>query len=121
MGACTYPYSHVVDAFVAESRACERAIWFARELGFQHIQIEGDSLAIIKKLQLDSSNKSVLSPIIVDIKQNMGLFVYVTFHHVRRDANEAAHVLAREGCCLLEEWFWIEEAPELVERATVAD
>ncbi|MBA0634424.1 hypothetical protein Godav_029565 [Gossypium davidsonii] len=121
MGACTYPYSHVVDAFVAEARACERVIWFARELRFQHIQIEGDSLAIIKKLQLDTSDKSVLGSIVVDIKQNMGLFVYVTFHHVSRDENEAAHVLAREGCCSLKEWFWIEEAPELAERAAVAD
>ncbi|KAK5825675.1 hypothetical protein PVK06_020533 [Gossypium arboreum] len=121
MGACTYPHSHVVDAFVAEARACERAIWFARELGFQHIQIEGDSLAIIKKLQLDTLDRSVLGPIVVDIKQNMGLFVYVTFHHVRRDTNEAAHVLAREGRRLLKEWFWIKEALELVERAAAAD
>ncbi|MFQ6654110.1 hypothetical protein Gotur_025212 [Gossypium turneri] len=33
-----------------------------------------------------------------------------------RDANEAAHVLAREERRLSEEWLWIEEAPELVER-----
>ncbi|MBA0799957.1 hypothetical protein Gohar_010435, partial [Gossypium harknessii] len=46
----------------------------------------------------------------------MGLFVTITFHHVRRDANEAAHVLAREERRLSEEWLWIEEAPELVER-----
>ncbi|MBA0614994.1 hypothetical protein Godav_015196 [Gossypium davidsonii] len=51
----------------------------------------------------------------------MGLFVTITFHHVRRDANEAAHVLAREECRLSEEWLWIEEASELVERVAVVD
>ncbi|MBA0614995.1 hypothetical protein Godav_015196 [Gossypium davidsonii] len=64
MGACTYPHSHVADAFMAEAQACEQAI---------------------------------------------GL----------RDANEAAHVLAREECRLSEEWLWIEEASELVERVAV--
>ncbi|MBA0858300.1 hypothetical protein Goshw_024069 [Gossypium schwendimanii] len=71
MGACTYPHSHVVDAFIAEARACEQAIWFVRELG--------------------------------------------------RDANEATHVLAREERRLSEEWLWIEEAPELVERMAAVD
>ncbi|MBA0650218.1 hypothetical protein Goklo_017666 [Gossypium klotzschianum] len=66
MGACTYPHSHVADAFMAEAQACEQAI---------------------------------------------GL----------RDANEAAHVLAREECRLSEEWLWIEEASELVERVAVVD
>ncbi|MBA0767144.1 hypothetical protein Gotri_016090 [Gossypium trilobum] len=51
----------------------------------------------------------------------MGLFVTITFHHVRRDANEAAHVLAREERRLSEEWLWIEEAPELVERVAAVD
>ncbi|MBA0683684.1 hypothetical protein Goari_025321 [Gossypium aridum] len=32
MGACTYPHSHVADAFIVEARACEQAIWFVREL-----------------------------------------------------------------------------------------
>ncbi|MBA0729175.1 hypothetical protein Golax_023101, partial [Gossypium laxum] len=51
----------------------------------------------------------------------MGLFVTITFHHVRRDANEATHVLAREERRLSEEWLWIEEAPELVERMAAVD
>ncbi|MBA0767143.1 hypothetical protein Gotri_016089, partial [Gossypium trilobum] len=37
MGACTYPHSHVADAFMAEARACEQAIWFVTELGFYSV------------------------------------------------------------------------------------
>lgn len=33
MGACTYPYVDVADAFVAEARACERALLFAIDMG----------------------------------------------------------------------------------------
>ncbi|MBA0787844.1 hypothetical protein Gotri_025752, partial [Gossypium trilobum] len=37
MGACTYPHSHVADVFVAKAQVCERAIWFARDLGFYSV------------------------------------------------------------------------------------
>lgn len=39
-GGCIYPHLHVVDAFVVEALACERALWFAGELGFQYIEVE---------------------------------------------------------------------------------
>lgn len=44
MGACTYPIVDVADAFVAEARACETAIYFARDMGFRKVVVEGDSL-----------------------------------------------------------------------------
>lgn len=50
LGACTYPYTDVADAFVAEARACERALLFAIDMGFRLVILEGDSLTIIKKL-----------------------------------------------------------------------
>ncbi|PPD69784.1 hypothetical protein GOBAR_DD33335 [Gossypium barbadense] len=44
MGSCTYPYDGIHDAFVAEARACERALLFAAKMGFLKISVEGDSL-----------------------------------------------------------------------------
>lgn len=75
MGVCTYPYSHVADAFMAEARACGMAIQFAQELGFRRVQFEGDSLAIIKKLQQKSYHRSLLCPIITAIKQILEFFL----------------------------------------------
>lgn len=40
------PLDDVVDAFVAEARACERAMIFAAEMGFTRIMLEGDSLFV---------------------------------------------------------------------------
>ncbi|XP_052487946.1 uncharacterized protein LOC128041686 [Gossypium raimondii] len=51
MGACTYPIVDVADAFVAEARACERALYFAWDMGFRKVVVEGDSLTVIKKLE----------------------------------------------------------------------
>ncbi|KAA3479644.1 phenylalanine N-monooxygenase-like [Gossypium australe] len=35
MDACTYPTDHVENAFIAEARACEQAVWFAIDIGFR--------------------------------------------------------------------------------------
>lgn len=50
LGACTYPFSNVVDAVVAEARACERAMLFAAAAEWTRILLESDSLTTIKKL-----------------------------------------------------------------------
>ncbi|KAK8691504.1 hypothetical protein V6N13_075014 [Hibiscus sabdariffa] len=64
MAACTYPHTGIVDSFAAEAKACERAIIFAIDLGFRSVQVEGDSLSIIKKLNSPTSDKSEVRPII---------------------------------------------------------
>ncbi|KAH1074286.1 hypothetical protein J1N35_026614 [Gossypium stocksii] len=51
VGGCTCSLENVDDPFVAEARACERAIQFADAMGFQRVLLEGDSLTVIKKLK----------------------------------------------------------------------
>ncbi|MBA0878796.1 hypothetical protein Goshw_022034 [Gossypium schwendimanii] len=97
MGACTYPYERVVDAFVIEARAYERALLFAIDIGFRSILLEGDSLSIIKKLKLDREDRSVLRPISQSIQLLKSHFVEVSYHFVPKEANRAAHNLALEG------------------------
>ncbi|MBA0770548.1 hypothetical protein Gotri_019170 [Gossypium trilobum] len=68
MGACTYPLLDVADAFVAEAKACERALYFALAMGFRkHIRF----LA--------------------------GFFKEVTYLFVPREANKATQELAMDG------------------------
>ncbi|KAK8996033.1 hypothetical protein V6N11_076283 [Hibiscus sabdariffa] len=50
IAACAYRHTSVADPFIAEVRACKMAVPFAIDLGFRQIQVEGDSLSIIKKL-----------------------------------------------------------------------
>ncbi|MBA0808305.1 hypothetical protein Gohar_024056, partial [Gossypium harknessii] len=121
MGACPYPHIGIADAFIAEARACERAIIFAVEMGFRAVQIEGDSLTTIKKTNSKTADRSVLSPVIQDIKDYVRCFEKITFRFFRRDANTAAHVLAGEGRRFSEPMYWVEEAPAAVVRIVAAD
>ncbi|KAA3485159.1 reverse transcriptase [Gossypium australe] len=114
MGACVYQCTEVADAFVAEARACERAILFAMDMGFQKIILEGDSLTVIKKLRSAKNDRSVIRSIIQNICKIATLVEEVSFSFSPRKGNQAAHTLAMEGyrwplpCC------WIEEIPDSV-------
>ncbi|KAK8546682.1 hypothetical protein V6N12_027456 [Hibiscus sabdariffa] len=121
MAACSTPHYHVVDAFVAEVLACLQAIVFAKELGFRRIVVEGDSLSVIKKVNCNIADKSIIALIIHDIKEVARNLESVSFCFARREANNAAHVLARDGRFNGAPMYWIEEAPVNVVLAAELD
>ncbi|MFQ6623120.1 hypothetical protein Gotur_002411, partial [Gossypium turneri] len=97
LGADTYLFEDVGDAFVAEARACERALLFARMLGFWRLIVEGDSLTVIKSIMKKEEDRSALRPITLHIQCLQQLFEEVTYIYVPRAINRAAHVLGMEG------------------------
>ncbi|KAK5786457.1 hypothetical protein PVK06_041094 [Gossypium arboreum] len=121
LGACTYPSQDIVNAFVAEARACERALSFALEMGFQCLQLEGDSLSIIKKLKSKMEDRSVLRPIIQSIHILLRQFEKAVYLFVPRTVNRAAHTLALEGRRCQLPCFWTEEAPNSVRKMAAED
>lgn len=44
VGGETYLVLNVADSFMAEARACERALVFAHKMGFRRLEVEGDAL-----------------------------------------------------------------------------
>ncbi|KAK9044873.1 hypothetical protein V6N11_058764 [Hibiscus sabdariffa] len=121
LAACALSRSAIDDAFVAEVRACEDAINLAINLDFRSIQVEGDSFTLIKKLSPPSIDKSIISLITTDIISKLGFFENVTFSHVGRQGNQAAHALAQKGSHLLLSRYWIGDAPSVVERIALHD
>ncbi|KAK8480350.1 hypothetical protein V6N11_036395 [Hibiscus sabdariffa] len=121
MGACAYPHTSIADPFIAEAKACEMAVSFAIDLGFRQIQVEGDSLSIIKKLNSIIADKSIISPIVNDIISMRDSFELITFAHVGRLGNEAAHELVRYAAQLDLPRFWFGTVPEVVECAVQRD
>ncbi|KAK9008855.1 hypothetical protein V6N11_080332 [Hibiscus sabdariffa] len=112
MAACSVSHRDVADAFITEALACKQVVVFARDMGFSSVIIKGDSLTVMKKLNTSNSDKSIISPIVHDIKVLARDFDSISFRFVRRDANNAAHVLAREFRFQQDPLYWIEEAPQ---------
>ncbi|KAK8507581.1 hypothetical protein V6N11_074043 [Hibiscus sabdariffa] len=121
MAACSFPHRKVADVFAAEAYACKQALLFAKDLGFPRVIIEGDSLTIIKKINSDSADRSSIYPIVRDIKFLTRSFTSISFRFVRREANNAAHALARECRNYLDPRYWMEQAPEAATMASELD
>ncbi|KAL4284821.1 hypothetical protein GQ457_16G011460 [Hibiscus cannabinus] len=117
VASCVAPFSNVMDVLVAESLACLQAVRYAKDLGFRRVIFEGDSLTVVRKINEGMLERLVIAPIIYDIRVAAMDFESVSFTFARRDANRAAHTLARDYRSHQTSYFWIEEAPA---GATVA-
>ncbi|MBA0743320.1 hypothetical protein Gogos_006014, partial [Gossypium gossypioides] len=74
-----------------------QTIQFGAKSGFLRIEVEGDSLTVIKKLQNNVKDKSKISAYIVNAKRLKSNFVIYKFKHASRQTNRVAHNLSKEG------------------------
>ncbi|KAK9029717.1 hypothetical protein V6N11_026821 [Hibiscus sabdariffa] len=56
MASCVVPHNNVLDALMVESLACLQVIYYAKELRFKRIIIEGDSLIYQEAKRRDANN-----------------------------------------------------------------
>ncbi|KAA3453452.1 reverse transcriptase [Gossypium australe] len=97
LGVETYLLENVANPFVAEARACERALLFVKSIGFHRLAVEGDALSVIKSIKKMGNGKSVIRSITQHIYL-MGLsFDMISYRFVRRAVNGVSHILALEG------------------------
>jgi hypothetical protein len=91
--------AHLLDAFHAETIACNAGIQAAKELGVPSIVVETNSLML--KLALDS-NPFTLAPtggIIHEMKSSLAIsFSSQSSSYCPRDCNRVAHAVAAQGC-----------------------
>lgn len=92
---------HIKDAqnaFQVEALAAYDAVEFAVDLGFKNVQIEGDiALSILKSLSNSKEDLSNICLIIDETKNMFKNFCGLSFHHINRLSNEAAHSLTNYG------------------------
>ena len=82
---------------MVEMLAVGRALWFAKELGFWSLIVEGDSEVIINLINGGNMTQSEFGHILQDISFLCSFFSYVSFCHVKRQGNCVAHRLARRA------------------------
>jgi hypothetical protein len=67
---------------------------YAKNLNFQHAIIASDCLSVVNKIKSPMLDRSIVGPIVQDIK-NLVKGTPFSFIHIPRGCNEAAHVIAR--------------------------
>ena len=94
---------------MVEVLAAGRALCFAKELGFDHIILEGDSEIAIRAMNSESYSTTYFGHILSDIKALSPHFRKLVFRHICRQGNIVAHSLAMVACNFHPLYTWIEE------------
>ncbi|KAG8488566.1 hypothetical protein CXB51_016292 [Gossypium anomalum] len=89
--------NRIPTTFAAKALACLQAVRMGLDLSYQRVVVEGDALSIIKKIQRNENDRSMLSPYIIDIKTLSKNFNKCRFRQMGRKGNETAHATAQEA------------------------
>jgi hypothetical protein len=83
------------DVAGTEVMATANAIIFCKEMGYNNVIFEGDALQVIKAIETEGPCMSSYGHLIDCIRGELCSFENACFIHVSREANNAAHTLAK--------------------------
>jgi ribonuclease HI len=119
-GSCHF-FPHTTDPERAELEACKRAMLLAKDKGVARIVLETDCMEVVAKLNGKGIDRSVLGPLVEEIKELFLGFDQVLVGHVRRASNTVAHSLAKEGCSNKRCFAWLDSPPYFIVRNLASD
>jgi len=113
-GADEFFLPDITSAEAMEVQACRRAVVLALQRGTPKLHLETDCLNVARMLNEQGRNLSAVGIMVEDIKMmatNLGEFK-VTW--VQREANKAAHEIARFGLCNAVSISWEFSPPDCI-------
>jgi ribonuclease HI len=99
------------DSLVAEAWAALHAVDLAKESGLLDIILEGDALQVVNEINLAIHFFSKIGHFTDDIRSVLHSLRSFRIIHVKREANSAAHVLAKTAVFYVRDSIWLEETP----------
>ncbi|KAL0017429.1 hypothetical protein SO802_004498 [Lithocarpus litseifolius] len=105
----------------AESKAVEVGLQFAKQHGVSDFIIEGDSLIVSSALSQSSSVPTSIDAVIMGIRSAAWEFHSVYFSHVKHNANNPAHLLAKYAKGIVHQCMWMENCPSFLKLAILHD
>jgi ribonuclease HI len=97
----------IYDPTMAEAMGAWRATSFNCEKGLSQVVFEGDSLLVVTAVKKEEPCWSDYGQLVEDTKSLLSSFSFVEFQHIRRDANQAAHHMAKMALSLPFEQLWM--------------
>jgi ribonuclease HI len=86
----------VVEPIVAEALAALHTVIFCKEMCFAEIILKGDSLQIVKEINMELPQLNRFGHIVDDIRKVLYSSWSFRVVHIKRDANAVVHGLAKE-------------------------
>ncbi|KAM6601123.1 hypothetical protein CsatA_020732 [Cannabis sativa] len=104
-----------------EAKALFHSLNWVMQMPLSLSHIETDALRVSSALNSSSRNLSSFNDLIIDISCLLSFFSGVTISHVKRNANQAAHGLAKYALELDEDVCWMGEIPNPIFSVIVND
>lgn len=95
----------------AEALACLHVVQMGLDLRHSKVEIEGDALAIVKKINANVEDGSIISAFIKDLKALSEGHRRCHFVHIANEKNGLTHLLAIEGIKKRETTYLVGEVP----------
>jgi len=83
---------------VAEATAIRDGLKAALEVGFRHIEVEGDNQVVVSAILGRITAPWRIAPLIDDIRNLAAGSAHISFQHIYREGNRAADWIAKYGC-----------------------
>ncbi|KAM2005433.1 hypothetical protein FF1_000671 [Malus domestica] len=101
--------------------AVRASLLWAIDRGYQSLIIETDSLQIVEALRDPTLNLSTIGQVVEDCKALLNTITEANITHIRRNANAAAHHLAKVGLSLMQSCEWTDSPPSIITDILVED
>ncbi|MBA0870524.1 hypothetical protein Goshw_013680 [Gossypium schwendimanii] len=96
LGSMSVLNKNIPTAFVVEALACVQGLQLDLDLGLSVVEVEGDALSIVKKLQREEEDRSKICAYIKDGQRLSKGFQTCKFKHGHQSMNEDIHLLVTE-------------------------
>jgi ribonuclease HI len=109
------------NAFIAELWGVLEGLRFVQLLGFKKIELNIDSIAVVRIVQTGMSHSTAGNVLVEQISKMMALDWEVEVRHTNREANKCTDALANYGCMGSVESKVFDCCPEFIKDLFVAD
>jgi hypothetical protein len=114
-------FSFITDSEMDEAMGVWKAVSLCLDRGCSQMVFEGDALNVIKALQQSQPCWSPWGQLLDVTRSRLNAFLQFQLQHVRREANHAAHYLAKLAVKQLCDCVWLGECPPPISDVILAE
>ena len=107
-------YEHINSARMMEAMAMLDVVVLASDMGWRRILVESDAFDVVNLWESRDFARADIAKPLQEIKELCGNFISLSISFVRREANTAAHLSAKQASEVRRRCLWINFIPEFL-------